>query len=315
MRFSESNIILCGSIETVLPDGALQEGGGIGGTGITESSHSGPGYGLQRRLRVVEGGGGKGTLTLVGMPGVTVKVNSWTKFKGVRAPVQLNSLNPGDPVKVLGQPGRNNQAIATEVERTTATTQVVLQGPIASMNNPVVVILGMPVNTTPISENKFRREDGTSLGRQAFFHLLDRGAVVKLEGTYAGDTIVWSKAEVRGKFVELQSGEWNIRETDEQHRDRVALMRVIRYEVVNDLSKNRDRSKGGRALSINISRGGMLMLMDHEPTIDQPLRVFMPTPAGSVNIPTLVDVRWTRKLPLLTGATRDVYFVGLRFVL
>ena len=314
MEFSDSNIILCGRIEAALSGGELPEGGGIGGTGITESGNRGPGQGPQRRLRVVKGGG-IGVLTLAGMPGVTVKVNSRTKFKGVGGPSKLSDLKPGDSVKVPGQPSRNNQVIAAEVERTTATAQAVLQGPVASVSHSMLVILGMAVDTTPIPENKFRRVDGTAIGRQAFFHSLDRGMVVKLEGTHTGHTIVWTQAEVRSASAEPHGGEWKIQETDEQHHDRVALMRVIRYEMIHEVSKNRDRGTTGRALSINISRGGMLILMDQEPAIDQPLRVFMPTPAGSVNIPTVVDVRWTRKLPLLTGTTRGVYFVGLRFVL
>lgn len=315
MKFSDLNISLCGRVEAVLAGGELQEGGGIGGSGIAAGGH-GPGRKLRQHLRVVEGGDCIGTLTLVGITGVAVQVNSQTTFRGVGAPTQLSDLNPRDRVKIQGRRGLGNHIIATEVERTTATWAVALEGPVDSATDLVVTILGLVVDTTSIPENKFRGVDGIAIGRQAFFHSLDTGMVVKLEGTHAGDTIVWTQAEVRSPLAEPHGEEWKIQETDEQHRDRVALMRVIRYEMIHEASmKNRDRGKIGRALSINISRGGMLILMDREPMIDQPLRVFMPTPAGSVNIPTVVDVRWTRKLPLLTGTTRGVYFVGLRFVL
>lgn len=315
MKFPDSNIVLCGRIETVLSDGELQEGGGIGGTGIAVSDSDESGRGLRQHLRVGQGGGSTGTLTLVGFSGVTVQVTSRTKFNGAGLPTKLSDLNPGDPVKVLGQRSMDSHVIATEVERTTATAQAVLQGPVASVSNPMVVILGVAVDTTSIPENKFKGEDGTSIGRQVFFHALATGMVVKLEGTLVGGAGIWTEAEARRKLMELRGWKWKIKETDDLHRDRVALMRVIEYETVSEFSEGRDRGSKGKALSVNIGRGGMLVLMDREPTIDQPMKIFMPTPVGPVNIPTLVDVRWTRRLPFLTGKTRGVYFAGLRFIL
>lgn len=315
MKFPHSDIVLRGRIETVHSGEGLQEGGGIGGTGIAASGGDRPGRGPRRHFRVVNGGASTGTLTLVGFSGVAVQVNRRTRFKGVGVPTELSDLNPGDCVKVLGCQYMNNYVIAAEVERTAATAQAALQGPVDSATEPVVVILGMVVDTTAIQENKFKGMDGTSAGRQAFFHALARGMIVELEGTLAGGIVAWTEAEVRSKVMKPLGWEWQARESNDRHHDRAALMRVIEYEMVNEFGARKNRSDRGKALSVNISRGGMLVLMDRRPAIDQPMKVLMPTPSKPVNIPTLVDVRWSRRLPLPTGKTRDVYFVGLRFVL
>lgn len=68
-------------------------------------------------------------------------------------------------------------------------------------------------------------------------------------------------------------------------------------------------------LPLNISSKGLLALMDCEPAIDQVMRVSVPSPCHGVSTPTLVDVRWTRKVPLLPDNVKAVYFVGMRFVL
>jgi hypothetical protein len=69
----------------------------------------------------------------------------------------------------------------------------------------------------------------------------------------------------------------------------------------------------GKALSLNISSGGMLVLMEQVPDINQVLKVNVPTPISVAETPTLAEVRWTRKLPF--GKTNgEACFVGLKFM-
>jgi hypothetical protein len=75
-----------------------------------------------------------------------------------------------------------------------------------------------------------------------------------------------------------------------------------------------DIASGGKALSINISSGGMLVLMDHAPEVEQVLKVVVPTPTTSAGTPTLAEVRWTRKLPFGSLKGNGAYFVGLKFL-
>lgn len=115
----------------------------------------------------------------------------------------------------------------------------------------------------------------------------------------------------------LQQAAWPIQQQDSQHRERVALLRLIEYEtMVRDplVPSDGPSSVMGLALSLNISSRGMLVLMDREPLRDQVLRVSVPSAAGTVSAPTLADVRWTRTVPLINDRAAPLYFVGLRFL-
>jgi hypothetical protein len=70
----------------------------------------------------------------------------------------------------------------------------------------------------------------------------------------------------------------------------------------------------GKALSLNISSGGMLVLMDQAPQVQQVLKVYVPTPITIAETPTLAEVRWTRKLPFGKTNGSGPYFVGLKFM-
>jgi hypothetical protein len=70
----------------------------------------------------------------------------------------------------------------------------------------------------------------------------------------------------------------------------------------------------GKALSVNISSGGMLVLMEQAPAIEQVMKVHVPTPITVAGTPTLAEVRWTRKLPIGKSNGNGVYFVGLKFI-
>jgi hypothetical protein len=108
--------------------------------------------------------------------------------------------------------------------------------------------------------------------------------------------------------------EWPIRDSHENHSERAALLRPILYEMTSPQEGGDTAAKEGRALSLNISSGGMLVLMDQVPDIEQVLKVYVPTPIAIAETPTLVEVRWTRKLPFGRSASQAAYFVGLKFM-
>jgi hypothetical protein len=71
----------------------------------------------------------------------------------------------------------------------------------------------------------------------------------------------------------------------------------------------------GQLLSLNISNGGMLVLMDQAPVIEQVMKVHVPTPISMAEIPTLAEVRWTKQLPFGKPTGKGAFFVGLKFIL
>lgn len=106
--------------------------------------------------------------------------------------------------------------------------------------------------------------------------------------------------------------EWPMSKNQEKHNERVALLWPIPYEMTTALDGLSDTATAGKALSLNISSGGMLILMDQAPQLEQVLKVYVPTPVTGV--PTLAEVRWTRKLPFGTSDGNEAHFVGLKFM-
>lgn len=100
----------------------------------------------------------------------------------------------------------------------------------------------------------------------------------------------------------------------ENHRERAALLRPIPYEMTTLADQPGVTAINGKALSLNISNGGMLLLMDQAPDVEQVLKIYVPTPITVAETPTLAEVRWTRKLPFGRSNGNGAYFVGLKFM-
>ena len=108
--------------------------------------------------------------------------------------------------------------------------------------------------------------------------------------------------------------EWPMRDSHENHSERAALLRPIPYEMTSLLDDQSAGARAGKALSLNISNGGMLVLMDQAPDVEQVLKVYVPTPITIADTPTLAEVRWTRKLPFGRANGNEAFFVGLKFM-
>jgi len=116
------------------------------------------------------------------------------------------------------------------------------------------------------------------------------------------------------------SWEWPVAASRQQHAERVALLRPILYDVLYDMDMSLEQespeprmARQGKGLSLNVSSGGMLLFLDHQPKVNQAMRIHVPTPVNKAKTPTLAEVRWTRKLPF--GKFGGLFFVGLKFVL
>ncbi len=114
--------------------------------------------------------------------------------------------------------------------------------------------------------------------------------------------------------------EWSIASSQQQHAERIALLRPIPYDALYDMDTSPEQqspearvARQGKGLSLNVSSGGMLLMMDHQPKVNQVLKIHVPTPVTMAKTPTLAEVRWTRKLPFQT--LDAIYFVGLKFLL
>ena len=108
--------------------------------------------------------------------------------------------------------------------------------------------------------------------------------------------------------------EWPMRDSQENHRERVTLLRPIPYELTKPVDGPTMLACEGKALSLNISSGGMLVLMEQAPDVNQVLKVYVPTPVTVAGTPTLAEVRWARRVPFGKGTGDGPYLVGLKFM-
>ncbi len=115
--------------------------------------------------------------------------------------------------------------------------------------------------------------------------------------------------------------DWAVTPYDSKHADRVAIMREIAFEstqVVEEEDEQEDMpaavqdGRRGKALSLNMSPGGMLLLMDWRPEHEQVLRLQVPAGVQYLRTPTLAEVRWTRDVPF--PGPHTLCFVGIKFL-
>ncbi len=76
----------------------------------------------------------------------------------------------------------------------------------------------------------------------------------------------------------------------------------------------------GKAMTLNVSSGGMLLLIPHAPKVNTVFEIHTPIPASKQETPRdelrLVEVRWSRNLlpDHITGTHTTMSFVGVQFI-
>ena len=140
-----------------------------------------------------------GTVTLMGLPGITVITNRLTEFKNAN---DLNDFSIGNlHVRIRGRVASGNTVIASELELR-AGTDVDLQGPVGAFTPPPsdsVTILGVAVDTTGIANNNFEGLDDMPIGRTAFFAAVAAASparLVKAQGNLVDNTVMWDEIEL-----------------------------------------------------------------------------------------------------------------------
>ena len=108
--------------------------------------------------------------------------------------------------------------------------------------------------------------------------------------------------------------EWPVSSPALRQGARVACIREVPYRATESIETNvlefpaldGGHGKREKALSLNISLGGMLLLMDRRPEVSQMFRVYVPGAAGRARIPTLARVRWVREAPFVSKCPRTM---------
>lgn len=132
-------------------------------------------------------------LTLAGLPGITVTVNSFTEYKG--GATGLGDFIVTDHVRIRGRLAAGNTVIVSELEKRSANTQVILQAQATSASNPNLVLLNITVDTTALTDNNFLNVDDSVMGRTAFFAAA-LNKLVKARGDQVGGDVTWAEVEL-----------------------------------------------------------------------------------------------------------------------
>jgi hypothetical protein len=143
------------------------------------------------------------TLTLQGLPGITIQADSdITRMENASGP---SSLSAGNNLRMRARPaGNSGNLVATRIERRDAApdSRLIVQGPVDSfdLGTGQVTLLGnqVTVNTNTIQNNEFEIEDQI-IGRNAFFASLIQGDIVKARArldNLSSDTKTWEAIEI-----------------------------------------------------------------------------------------------------------------------
>ena len=98
--------------------------------------------------------------------------------------------------------------------------------------------------------------------------------------------------------------DWPMTDSQKSHSERAALLRPILYDMTTPVEGPSASTHSGKALSLNISNGGMLILMDQAPAVEQVLKVYVPTPIFRATRPTSSVLSLMFVLPIVLNKGR-----------
>ena len=82
---------------------------------------------------------------------------------------------------------------------------------------------------------------------------------------------------------------------NQRESERIDLVRRIPYTLTKSYDEDEFVDRHGTGISVNITSQGMLLMMEEVPKTEQVMNVRVPTPSDPVAIPTLAEVRWTKR--------------------
>jgi len=130
------------------------------------------------------------TITLEGLPDISVTANAFTTFKNTSATASNLAALDGRNVRIRGRASGASAVIATEIEDhgpADPAGDVILQGSVAKADviSPTFKILGLTIDTSNLSQGEFKdvNENPVAGGSTEFFNVLAaNGGLVKAKG-------------------------------------------------------------------------------------------------------------------------------------
>lgn len=200
VTFSPATQFIGGSVADLV-DGAKVEAEGRLTAGVLAARKITIKEGVRLEADIASIDTGNGTLTLAGLPGVTIIVApTTTELNGTTGLTGASPLSVGNHIRIRGQEtSTSGTVLATRLDLRSASADVELRGPVE--DDPIVpnqiTILGISVNTAPVSIFSIEEDDGTTVtatNSTDFFNRLVPSEIVKLKGTISG-FVTWTEAQ------------------------------------------------------------------------------------------------------------------------
>lgn len=137
------------------------------------------------------------TITLLGLSGMTVQINSDTSIEGENNLRRFEDITIGDHLKIHARAAGSASLIATELERSGPSMAIKLQGPVKSVTDPILFIGGASIDTSSVSDNGFTGSDGAVIGRSVFFQRVGIGDKISLRGIGTGSGVNWTGVRLK----------------------------------------------------------------------------------------------------------------------
>jgi len=136
------------------------------------------------------------TLTLAGMSGVSIESDAQTLVEHGGTVIRFEDIRIGDHLKIHANLLDGQRTFATELERTEPSTVIVLEAPLQSAVDAQILMAGVSIDTSGLSENDFIWNYGP-IGRGTFFEKALIGQPVWGRGTLRGNVVAWRSVGIR----------------------------------------------------------------------------------------------------------------------
>jgi hypothetical protein len=137
---------------------------------------------------------GSAEILLRGLGPLTIKTSDVTKIFGVAD--KLEDIEIEKHVKILGYAAGADSVQAIQVKVEKSNDKVKLQGPVTSIGEPVVSVLGVDVDTRQIKDDGFETAQDGLISRDEFFSAVAVGDTVNAGGNLSGDLVNWKSIEM-----------------------------------------------------------------------------------------------------------------------
>jgi hypothetical protein len=137
------------------------------------------------------------SLVLSGLDAATIITTGTTRITGIAR--GLDEIRPDDHARVLGRRTVGGDIMASMIVVTPSKDSVEFAGPVESVSEPLIVALGIEVDTSNIPSGGFKGPNGKPVSPAEFFGALKPGDSVAVEGTQQGGSVSWTDIRIESR--------------------------------------------------------------------------------------------------------------------